>query len=66
MTEQPNVDLLSELFKSPEWDALKTEIFQCRDNALFRLKREGEESRDYQAGMVSAYEIILKLEDKYK
>ncbi len=63
---QPNVDLLNELFLSEEWKALKTEIEQFRDNSLFRLKRENEVNRDYQAGMVSAYEDILRLGDHYK
>lgn len=63
---QPNTDLLSELFHSQEWDALKEEITICRNNALFRLKREGEVNREYQAGAVSAYEKILSFEDQYK
>lgn len=63
---QPNPDLLSELFHSEGWQALKVEIAQCRDNALMRLKREGEINREYQAGATWAYEVILGLEEKYK
>lgn len=63
---QPNTDLLNDLMHSPEWDALKAEIIVFRDNSLFRLKRENEVNREYQAGMVSAFEDILALEDKYK
>lgn len=60
-----NTDLLSELFHSEEWKALKIEIEQCRNNCLMRLKREGEVNREYQAGSVFAYEVILGLEEKY-
>lgn len=66
MIDKPNTDLLSELFHSQEWDALKVEIEQYRDNSLFRLKREGEVNREYQAGVVYACEYIIKLENKYK
>lgn len=62
----PNVDILNELFTSDLWKELKIEICQCRDNSLLRLKREGEINRDFQAGMVTAYETILGLEAKYK
>lgn len=63
---KPNTDLLGDLFHSELWGALKTEIEMCRNNSLFRLKREGEANREYQAGAVWAYEVILNLEEKYK
>lgn len=66
MTDKPNIELLNELVGSPYWQALKQEISVCITNSLVRLKREGEVNRDYQAGMVTAYENILFFENKYK
>lgn len=66
MTTRPNTDLLADLFHTEEWQSLKFEIETARNNALFRLKREGEVNREYQAGSVYAYEVILGFESKYK
>lgn len=66
MIDKPNVDLLMELFNSGAWQALKKEIEVCKHNAEFRLKKEGEANRDWQAGAVTAYETIIALELRYK
>lgn len=63
---KPNTDLLSELFHSDEWSALKEEIRTCLHNAERELKRPGGINRDFKAGECTAYESILRLEDKYK
>lgn len=65
---QPNTDLLSDLFHSEGWQALKTEIKVCLDNANRELKRPGivYAGRDFKAGECTAYETILGLEEKYK
>ncbi len=63
---KPNLDILMELFNSKEWEILKEEIGICRDNSMMRLKREGEVNREYQAGAVWAYEVVIGLEKKYK
>lgn len=63
---KPNTELLSDLFNSDGWPALKAEIEQCHQNSLMRLKREGEVNREYQAGSVWAYETILRLEHAFK
>lgn len=66
MKDKPNTELLSDIFNSEGWGALKIEIEQCLANAMYRLKREGEINREFQAGVVNGYETILDLEEKYK
>ncbi len=66
MTDNPDVDLLSELFHSEEWKALKQEILVCLRNAERDLKRPGLAFREFRAGECTAYETILGLEEKYK
>lgn len=63
---KPNIDLLSSLFHTPEWGALKEEIIVCLKNAERQLKREGMVTREFKAGECTAYENILGLEIKYK
>ena len=64
--ENPNIDLLSDLFHSQEWEALKQEVIVCLRNAERDLKRPGLSFREFRAGECTAYETILGLEDKYK
>lgn len=63
---QPNVDLLNELFNSEEWMALKEEIKVCLLNAERELKQCGQPFREFKAGECTGYETVLKLENKYK
>lgn len=65
---QPNTDLLSDLFSSEGWGSLKEEINICLLNAERELKRPGivYAGRDFKAGECTAYETILGLEEKYK
>lgn len=62
----PNLDLLSGLFHTAEWQALKEEITVCLKNAERDLKRPGLIARDFKAGECTAYENILALENQYK
>lgn len=63
---KPNYELLTDLFHSDGWQALKTEIEICKHNALTKLVREVEQDRDGQAGEVRMADRILGLELKYK
>lgn len=63
---EPNLDILSGLFNSEEWEALKIEIKVCLLNAERTLKQPGNVDRSFKAGECTAYETILALELKYK
>lgn len=63
---KPKEEILSDLFHSEEWQALKQEINVCLDNASRELKRRGGIQREFSAGECTAYEQVLGLENKYK